>query len=125
MAYNNGFPIGYPQMVMPQYQQPMPAQQPQGNGVVWVQGEAAAKSYLLAPNTTLALWDSERQTIYLKSADAAGMPTMKTLDYTIRQATATLPAEGSWATKEDIDGLTQQINALKARLDGEEAGKHE
>ena len=97
MAYNNGFPISYPQMVMPQYQQPMPAQQPQGSGVVWVQGEAAAKSYLLAPNTTLALWDSERQTIYLKSADAAGMPTMKTLDYTIRQAAATLPAEGGWA----------------------------
>lgn len=116
MAYNNGFPLSYSQMVMPQYQQPMPAQQPQGNGVVWVQGEAAAKSYLLAPNTTLALWDSERQTIYLKSADAAGMPTMKTLDYTIRQAAATLPAEGGWATKDEINELAKQIKALEEKM---------
>lgn len=116
MAYNNGFPLSYPQMVMPQYQQPMLAQQPQGNGVVWVQGEAAAKSYLLAPNTTLALWDSERQTIYLKSADAAGMPTMKTLDYTIRQAADTLPAEGGWATKDEINQLANQIKALEEKM---------
>ena len=52
--------------------------------MIWVQGETGAKSYLLAPNTTIALWDSERQTIYLKSTDASGMPSMKILDYTIR-----------------------------------------
>lgn len=120
MAYNNGFPVGYPQMVMPQYQQPMQPQ-PQSGGVVWVQGEAAAKSYLLAPNTTLALWDSERQTIYLKSADPAGMPTMKILDYTIRQATATLPAEGGWATKEEISQLANQIKALEDKMRGAES----
>lgn len=40
---------------------------------------------MLSPNTTLPLWDSERQTIYLKSADASGMPSMKTLDYTVRE----------------------------------------
>lgn len=88
MAYNNVFPMGYqpigyqPQMQMQPQQQPQ-AQQQNGQ-MIWVQGETGAKSYLLTPNTTMPLWDSERQTIYLKSTDASGMPSMKILDYTIR-----------------------------------------
>ena len=79
MAYNNGFPVNY-QQYYPQYQQ-----QTNNNPMIWVQGETGAKSYLLAPNTTIPLWDSESQTIYLKSSDASGMPSMKILDYTIRE----------------------------------------
>ena len=95
MAYNNGFPIGYQPTPInyPANYQPQPVYQPQSQsvqqqqnpGMIWVQGEAGAKSYLLTPNTTLPLWDSEQQTIYLKSADASGMPSMKILDYTIRE----------------------------------------
>ena len=90
MAYNNGFPVTYPQMYyQPQYQPQIPQQPPaqQNNGIIWVQGEAGAKSFLVAPNTTVQLWDSESQCIYLKSADASGMPSMKILDYTIRNQT--------------------------------------
>ena len=120
MAYNNGFPATYqPMYYQPQYQQPT-IQQP-NNGVIWVQGEAGAKSYLVAPNNTVQLWDSESQTIYLKSADASGMPTMKVLDYTIRESTSTpSPAASSpspqYATKEDLDALKGQIEGLKMRL---------
>lgn len=91
MAYNNGFPATYPQyypqiqIPQQQIQTPTPQPQAQNNPMIWVQGETGAKSYLLSPNTTLPLWDSERQTIYLKSADASGMPSMKILDYTIRE----------------------------------------
>ena len=78
--YNNGYPASY-QYFQPTYQQ-------NNNSIIWVQGEAGAKSYLVAPNTTVQLWDSESQTIYLKSADASGMPTIKILDYTIRNTEA-------------------------------------
>lgn len=44
------------------------------NGLIWVQGEAGAKSYLVAPGTTVMLMDSEGERFYLKSADASGMP---------------------------------------------------
>lgn len=64
------------------YQQFYP--QPQTNALTWVCGEEAARSWYVQPNSTVALWDSESQTIYLKSADASGMPTMKILDYTLR-----------------------------------------
>lgn len=60
----------YPQ----QYQQPIAQPQQSGNGLIWVQGEAGAKSYLVAPGNTVMLMDSESERFYIKSADASGMP---------------------------------------------------
>lgn len=122
MAYNNGFPVGY-QQYYPQYypQQGTALQaQPANSGIIWIQGEAAAKSYLVAPGTTVALFDSESQTIYLKSADASGMPSMRTLDYTIREmAQVRNPVSGvEYATKEDLEKLRQKIAEIKESLKG-------
>lgn len=73
---------GMPQQMMPQV--PTEPNRAQGNGTIWVQGESGARAYLVAPNTTVVLWDSENPTIYLKSADANGMPSMRILDFTER-----------------------------------------
>ena len=125
MAYFNGFPATY-QPIYPQYQQPIMQNQNQQNGVIWVQGEAGAKSYLVAPNNTVQLWDSESQTIYLKSADASGMPSMKVLDYTIRDLAKNTPSApptvstdkiSDYATKDDLRGVSEQITALRDRVD--------
>jgi len=122
MAYPAGYPMAYPQYY-PQYQ-PQPQQQ-SNNSIIWVSGEAGAKAYLVAPNTTVQLWDSEAQVIYLKSADASGMPSIKVLDYTIRQtpgngpvAASTAPAVNSndYATRAEVTALQGEINALKAEL---------
>ena len=116
-AYNNTFPIGY-QQFYPQYQTP-PSQQPQqSNSIIWVQGEAGAKSYLVAPNTTVQLWDSEAQVIYLKSADATGMPSIKTLDYTIREIPTQNgnPNHTTYATKDDLASIQNEIDKLKEEL---------
>lgn len=119
MAYSSGFPIGY-QPYFPQYQ-PQPQAQ-QSGGIIWVQGEAGAKSYLVAPNSTVQLWDSEKQTIYLKSADASGMPSMKTLDYTIRDlpavnAPVAAPAPAvEYVTKAELQTLYGRIEALQTRI---------
>ena len=51
-----------------------PPVQQNNNSLIWVQGEQAAKSYMVAPNTTVLLMDSESQRFYLKSSDASGMP---------------------------------------------------
>ena len=113
MAYNYGFPATY-QPVYPVQQAPVmqTPQAPQNaNGLIWVQGEQAAKSYLVAPNTTVQLWDSEEKVIYLKSADASGMPSMKILDYTIRgdaNAQAVVPV-AEYATKDDLKALEEKI----------------
>lgn len=112
--YNSGYPATYPQLYQPVYQQPQNQQQ---SGIIWVQGEAGAKSYLVAPNNTVQLWDSETQTIYLKSADASGMPSMKILDYKIREGNTTTPAPETYATKADLDALQQKIADLQSELD--------
>ena len=81
MAYNQ-YPMNYPQMYYPQYQAPQ-VQQPvqsvaqpvvQNNGLVWVQGETGAKSYVVPANGTALLMDSESDQFFIKSVDASGMP---------------------------------------------------
>lgn len=91
MAYNNGFPMNYQQMY-PQYSyipqpQPVVQQQPQvnDNGILWVQGEAGAKSWAVAPGKSVMLMDSESNTFYIKSSDQSGMPMpLRIFDYTER-----------------------------------------
>lgn len=115
MAYNNGFPMNYNYQYPQQYQQLMPAPQPQNNGIIWVCGEAGAKSYLVAPNSTVQLWDSEAKRIYLKSADASGMPSMKILDYTIRGENSAQnnvqinEQKNDYATHEELTALENRI----------------
>ena len=118
MAYYNGFPATYqPVYQPPQFQQPVTPQQQtnQQSGIIWVQGESAAKSYLVAPGSTVQLWDSEEKIIYLKSADASGMPSMKVLDYTIRGEETAKPAE-EYATKTELAALAEKIRELKSEL---------
>lgn len=106
MAYNNGFPMTYQQMY-PQYnyipQVPQQVQQPQvvqqqipqpqqDNGILWVQGEAGAKSWAVAPGKSVMLMDSESSTFYIKSSDASGMPMpLRIFDYTERHNNITQP----------------------------------
>lgn len=92
-TYNNGFPMTYyPQY--PQYnyvpqqqvmQQPTAQQPVNENGILWVQGEAGAKSWAVAPGKSVMLMDSEANTFYIKSSDASGMPMpLRIFDYTER-----------------------------------------
>lgn len=79
--------------------QPMQVQQP-NNGLIWVQGESGAKSYLVAPNATVMLMDSEGERFYLKSADASGMPLpLRIFDYKERTTAAQQAFGGSVAAE--------------------------
>ena len=64
-----------------QYQQQQPQVHQTNQGILWVQGEAGAKSYLVAPNTSVLLMDSENSQFYIKTTDQAGMPTLRTFVY--------------------------------------------
>lgn len=112
-----------------QYQQMVnvpPVQQvPQTNqGLLWVQGESGAKSYLVAPNTTVLLMDSEAQKFYLKSTDNAGMPNLRTFEYTevSQNATQALNSaekdlDNKYVTREEYNGLKRQYENIINRLD--------
>lgn len=109
------------QMMQQQQMQQMPQVQPKSNRI-WVQGAESAKSYNVAPNTVVDLWDSEAQTIYIKSADIYGKPSMQIIDYTIRdgQNAPTTPdfaPRSDFATKDDILSMEDRINQLEGKLE--------
>lgn len=114
MAYNY-FPQTYQTPVYyPSQTQPQP-QQAQTQSLIWVQGEAGAKSYLVAPNSTVTLWDSEQSVIYIKSADSSGMPSIKTLDYKIRGNSPQEKAEpigDEFAKKEDVSKEIKRLEKM-------------
>lgn len=117
MAYN-GFPATY-QNYYPQYNgynQMQNQQQVQNNNIIWVSGEAGAKSYLVAPNTTVQLWDSDENVIYLKSADASGMPSIKVLDYTVRETpenkNAVYSNKAIYATKDEMEKEIKRLENM-------------
>ena len=108
----NNFPIGY------QPYNYYPQQKPQTNARIWVQGEAGAKSYLVAPNTSVDLWDSERQAIYVKSADATGIPTMRTIEYKVLDS---VPQETTaFATHDELEQLKAYIDGKFNEIGGGE-----
>lgn len=147
MAYPSQYQQPYPYGYQPQPQQPMdrlmqlqsqqqqyqtlPApmpgapQPPQINqGLLWVQGEAGAKSYLLAPNTTVLLMDSEGSRFYLKSTDNAGMPSLRIFEYSevvqsAPQSQQTVPAnlDDKYVTREEYGRLQAQYAEIIDKLD--------
>lgn len=129
MAYNY-FPATYQPMMpqtMPQtVPQTVPQSAPQNNsGLIWVQGEAAAKSYLVAPNATVVLFDTEGDKFYMKSADSSGMPLpLRTFAYTETKETVTeAPQKSASFTREDFDAAAadyvrkSEFEKLKAEIE--------
>lgn len=115
MAYGYGNMYGqsyYQPPMMDNLAQMRAQQQPAQQGMIWVQGEAAGKAYLVAAGNTVPLWDSERQTIYLKSVDAAGMPTMRILDYTERAQSAPAQPTADYVTRAEYETLVKQVAAF-------------
>ena len=83
-------PTFYPSLTTPRSATQMPMQNNQNgspNTFQWVQGQAGAEAYLVAPGASVILMDSNAPVIYFKSADQNGryLP-MKTYDLVERVA---------------------------------------
>lgn len=108
-----------------QYQPPQmqPLTQPPQNpiaqgGVQWVSGEQEARSWMIAPNAAVALWDSTAPTVYLKQADASGKPTLKIYDLVERAENAPDRANAKpveFVTRKEFDALAAIVGEIKAK----------
>ena len=103
--------------------QPSMASQPmqqQSSQIIWVSGEAGAKSYLVAPNATVMLMDSEGERFYLKSADASGMPLpLRIFDYKERQNASVSDFKAPTSDFSDLDDkfvTRKEFDELKASI---------
>lgn len=106
-AYPSGYPVQTPPSINPS--------QPRSN-MTWVQGMEAAKSFAQYPNTTMSLWDTEKQCVYIRTTDINGFPRPLTvIDYTIRdEESVTIPSDTSdRVTRAEFDELKEMISDLK------------
>lgn len=106
------------QVIPPIPQNPLPQ-----SGVQWVSGEQEARSWMVAPNAAVALWDSTAPTVYLKQADASGKPTLKVYDLVERLASAPdaqkAPA-AEYVTRKEFDALAALVSEMKGKKRKEE-----
>ena len=100
---------------------PMPMQAQQTNDMIWVLNENEATSYPVAPNNSVVLWDKNNPTIYVKSVNSNGMPSMRILDFTERNADTSNSHENAPKTHEctcgDKYATKEQINDLRGKID--------
>ena len=129
--YNNPYQysFGVPGQMNQFQQQPVqipaqPVQQPQqnNNGILWVSGEVGAKSYLVAPGTSVLLMDSESEKFYIKSTDVSGMPQpLRTFEY--NEVGSQMPPkqtvqnmDSKYVTRQEYDDLKGKYEAIINRL---------
>jgi hypothetical protein len=119
--YNYGLP--YPQYQYPVQQTvsntPITATQNNSAGIIWVQGEAGAKAYPVAPGNSVLLMDSEKECFYIKSTDASGVPMpLRAFSYTeIVQTQPSYKQEPDiqYVTKAEFDELKRMFEDLSRR----------
>lgn len=115
-----------PQMQGVQMPQQMPTQQ-QAAPMIWVQGEAGAKSFLVAPGQTVLLMDSEAEVFYIKETDASGVPRpLRIFDYKERMTGAQRPAQAAqmpaveYVTRAEFDVLAAKLAEITAKTTTQE-----
>ena len=104
-------------MIMVRYNQPLQgAYYPQQNfnspTCAYVQGEAAAKAYPVAPGQFVVLIDTELPVIYTKTTDQFGRPLpIRILDYVERVEN---PPEqvNNYVSKSDFDNFKNEIKEM-------------
>ena len=136
MPIYNGYPQTYypqqpqgqlEQLRAAQYQtQPvmMPTMQtqqaPMDNGFIWVQGEAAARSYLVANGNRVLLMDADNDVFYIKEVGQDGRPfPLRIYDYKERTTApkasiaAAQSVGGEYVTRKEFDALAEKLAALE------------
>ena len=103
-------------MVQPMQNAQTPMQGQPTSEFLWVLNEHEATSYPVAPNNTVILWDKNLPTVYIKSVNAQGVPSMRVLDFTERTATAQKqPVSGPFGSANNFVTL-DSFNALEAKF---------
>lgn len=101
-------------------------QQPTTDERIWVQNEASADAYLVAPNGFVRLWDASLPRFYEKRADATGRPLpIDVYEYTKKQPTSLIQPqkedEGSIDLRKELEGLNRRIEALEKEIKNEQS----
>lgn len=87
------------------------------HAIEYVNGVEGAKAYLIPPNSTKLLMDSDGDYFYIKTANPQGQANVKIYKYEeVTQGTSKDVAEKKtvkYATMEDIEAIREEIEKLK------------
>ena len=121
-------PMIYPQQMVEQPQQntqPQQTNNSMNSYMVWVQGKAGAQSYPVGRGTTLPLFDSEGDYLYIKSVDKNGIP-LQLVTKVISDTPVEVKAEvvetipqvdmSDYVTKQSYDELMKKYGDLESRI---------
>lgn len=102
-----------------------PTQTSMDSYMIWVQGKAGAQSYPVARGTTLPLFDSEGDFVYIKSVDNNGVP-LPLVTKVLSDPPVEVKAEvvesveqvdmSNYVTKETYDALAKKYSELENRI---------
>ena len=89
------------------YQQMQPNWMPpprQNNGVNGIEG---AKGYIIQPNSTVVLMDSEQNCFYLKTTNEAGVPSIRIFEF--KEKTQTTPTQNEISFDEKLKNYVPRV----------------
>lgn len=109
-------PYALPQTYLPNQQAS------QQTSVIWVQGEAGAKAYPVAPGNQVLLMDSETNKFFIKSADYSGMPQpLRVFEYSEVVNKPAIEADvknqNDYVSREEFEGFKIKLDEMKKALD--------
>lgn len=94
-------------------------QQQGNNGLIFVLGEADARSYPVAPGYTVPMWEKDFKRAYIKTMDLSGVPSMRILECSERTISSeteipvsNLPAVdmNKYVTYEELEKILADFN---------------
>lgn len=106
MAYPN-YPSYYPNFNQPQ------------QTILWCQGIEGAKAYPVGAGNSVLLMDSDSHNMYIKSADQAGVPSLRVFEYTEvtgKKEEAPKIDTSNFVTREELEEALAKLKPKKKKL---------
>lgn len=91
-------------------------QQPSQDERIFVQGEDAAKAYLVVANGFVRLWDSTRPVFYEKRADQTGRPYMEAYEYSRIEPAEPKQPQADTGIKDELEAIKKRLDALEVSV---------
>lgn len=78
--------------------------------VPWVNGEVGAQAYLIAPNSTILLMDSDNPIFYIKTSDISGKATIQAFKYEeLKPNAAPQATPAAYVTRQEFEEFKSSL----------------
>ena len=102
--------MGQNQFYNSQMMNPTPVQpQEQAQNLIRVNGIDGAKAYQMPANSTVALFDSNEDIMYVKSTDGAGFPSIRTFEFTEKVNAEVKSPDVEYISREEFEEFKKEL----------------